>query len=148
DERKESPRGARPERPRAPREVAPVEAVSQPDHEHDDDKEADLAAAALRHIEEISLEPVIEVASDDEPSIPMGEEEIASPVVAENPRQRRQRRLRYLDREAEQQSRAAAEAISDRKPEEPPAEVESDEETGGRRRRRGRRKRGDDVVAA
>jgi ribonuclease G len=149
DERKEAPRG-RPERsPRPPREVAPVEAVSQTEHEHEDDKEADLAAAALRHIEEISEEPVIEPAPDDESTAVVDfEDDAAPPVAVENPRQRRQRRLRYLDREPEETSKSEAGVTADLKPEEPAAEAEPDEETGGRRRRRGRRKRGDDAIAA
>src|SRR5215471_16416190 len=42
EERKESPRGARPERPRTPREVVPVEAPTAADHDQEEDKEADL----------------------------------------------------------------------------------------------------------
>src|SRR5262245_41833695 len=40
DERKEAPRGARPERQRPPREAAPVEVISHPEHDHEEDKEA------------------------------------------------------------------------------------------------------------
>jgi ribonuclease G len=97
DERKEAPR-VRPERsPRPPREVAPVGAVSQTEHDIRDDKEADLAADALRHIEEIAEEPVIEPAPDDESTAVVDFEgmRLARPVAVENPRQRRQRRLRY-----------------------------------------------------
>jgi ribonuclease G len=130
---------------RAQRDVARI-VESLADREIDEEKESDLRAAALRHIEEISEEPVIEPAPDDE-KIDEGLAEIADESQAGlSPRQRRQRRLRYADREAKEEEAAAR--VKEPAPEESEA-AEIEEEYSGRRRRRPRRRRGgaDEPVA-
>jgi ribonuclease G len=121
----------------------------------DGDKEIDLQAA-LSHIEEISEEPEIEPAPDDE--IEAGLAEVADEAEAEtslSPRQRRQRRLGYADR-AEKEARPDRPGRSGpiRTDETPAAEAEAasappdeaEEEYSGRRRRRPRRRRGPEVI--
>jgi ribonuclease G len=138
-------------RPRPPRFILPepVEAA--------DEAEEELQAVALRHIKEITEEPVIEPADDEEP-IELGVEEVEAPRVAEAPapevaaepdirRQRRQRRLRYTEPE---EAPAAAELPPPVVEVEAEAEsaADSEQEDGGpgRRRRRSRRKRGGETV--
>jgi ribonuclease G len=144
--------------PREPREAAyaPMRLVEE------EDQEAELAATALRHIEELSEEPEIEPAPGDElltatgvPVITSGAnavdfiaEEVEAPVPARDARQRRRNRLRVAEPEPE-------EIIAPLPAEAPEAEVEplemaeaageaadTEEEAAGRRPRRRRRRRG------
>ncbi len=128
--------------PRAQR--APARAGSLAEREPDETKEIDLQAA-LRHIQEISEEPVIEPAADDEP-VEAELTRIADDSEAEvdaslSPRQRRQRRLRYAGREGKEEKPARkarpVEAVA-----EEPAAAEAEEESSGRRRRPRRRRGG------
>ncbi len=113
--------------------------------EIDEEKDVELHVAALKHIEEISMEPVMEPVSDDalESLIEEdSEEKDEAPEIT--PRQRRQRRLRYT----EQETGAERKQAESRKPEdvakaESESEADGDEEVPGRGRRRRRRRRGD-----
>src|SRR5262245_39093747 len=147
EEKREAPRQApKPTRPQREnlRIAVPVEA------EPDEEKEFDPRVTALRHIEEISEEPVLEPSPDDE-KLEAGTAEGAEETeagVSMSPRQRRQRRLRYSDRAPKHE-----EAPSAAKAQEPEAPVaadgevsESEEDYSGRRRRRPRRRRGSDVA--
>ncbi|MFN0086002.1 MAG: Rne/Rng family ribonuclease [Blastocatellia bacterium] len=117
----------------------------------EEEEEDDMALAALGHIEEITAEPVIEPAEDDEM---VGE---AGAEGKGGSRQRRQRRLRYPERPRDEAAEAPAPARKRgavaEAPEAPeaPEVVEAEEETSGRRRRRGgsgRRRRGAEPDAA
>ncbi len=112
--------------------------------EADEEKEIDLKLAALSHIEEISEEPVVEPAPDDEM---VGEG--AGESRETSPRGRRQRRLRYPETrkvEAEEEEPAAATLPASV---ETVAEEEVEEEYGRRRRSRPRRRRNEpaEIVA-
>jgi ribonuclease G len=116
--------------------AAPVE------QEPEEEKEFELRMAALRHIEEISEEPTPEPAPDDE--LESGLTEAADevePVLS--PRQRRQRRLRYADKEVKAEKAAP---VVETPEVEAVAETEQEEEYSGRRRRRPRRRRGADAA--
>ncbi|MGH9769134.1 MAG: Rne/Rng family ribonuclease [Blastocatellia bacterium] len=136
-----------PRAPRAPREGLRVAAPAE--QEPEEEKEFDARVAALRHIKEISEEPVIEPAPDDEKlEAPLAEAADETETAASlSPRQRRQRRLRYADRESKAEEAPSAGKV--REPEVPSiAEAaaesetaESEEEYSGRRRRRPRRRR-------
>src|SRR5262245_21369129 len=122
---------------RAQRDVARI-VESLTERETDEEKETDLQVAALRHIAEISEEPVIEPAPDDEDGLAEVADESQTGL---SPRQRRQRRLRYADREAKGEEATAAPRAQEPAPEESEA-AETEEEYSGRRRRRPRRRRG------
>ena len=135
EERKEQPRQQRgQERQRQQREAPaePVEAASEVDGE--------LQLAALRHLEEITEEPVIEPAEDDlaamEPDLETVKE--ADTASEADPRRRRQRRLRYNAPEESAEPPAEKEAVAE-------GEADNEDEGTGRRRRRPRRKRTDEV---
>ncbi len=143
DEKKEAARPAaqKIERPQRPPIVRPSKVV-EPELA-DAEEELDLRVAALRHIEELSEEPVIEPAPDDEI---LGDVEIFA-EVAEKPergsRQRRQRRLTYAEPEPVEEA-----VVVEQVEEESPAAGE--EESYGARRRgrgrgRGRRGRGEEA---
>jgi ribonuclease G len=149
EEKREAPRQA-PKPPRPQRENLRIAVPVEP--ELDEEKEFDPRVAALSHIEEISEEPVLEPAPDDE-KLETGTAEMAEEAdsdVSMSPRQRRQRRLRYSDRAPKQEEAPAAAKVQE--PETPvtiESEVsESEEEYSGRRRRRPRRRRGSDAVEA
>ncbi len=119
-----------------------------PEQELEEDKELEMRMAALRHIEEISEEPVIEPAPDEE-RLEAGAAEAADDA-AESPlssRQRRQRRLRYADQEAKpEKAPVRAKAQVGETEVSPEGTVsESEEDYSGRRRRRPRRRRGGDT---
>src|SRR5512145_641747 len=107
EEKREIGRQAQ-KQPRAHREglriATPVE------QEPEEDKDFELRIAALRHIEEIAEEPAPEPSPEEE-GLEAGLAETAEEAEpALSPRQRRQRRLRYADREAKaEQAPAAAE---------------------------------------
>ena len=132
-------RQERPERPRLPREAAVPEAAG-----HEEEKEAELQEVALRHIAELSQEPIIEIAEDDESEAAPERAEVEA--APESPRQRRQRRLRYAEPETAEEAPAAA--VEAAPVAETPAEPEGEEEAPGRRRRRGgsRRKRTEEAA--
>ncbi len=121
---------------RAQRDVARI-VESLAERETDEEKESELQVAALRHIAEISEEPAPEPALDDEDGLAEVADESQTGL---SPRQRRQRRLRYADREAKGEEKAAP-GVAEPAPEEPEA-AETEEEYSGRRRRRPRRRRG------
>ena len=150
-EKAEAPRPApiqKPERQQRPPIIRPSSKVVEPEVEAEPEDELDLRVAALRHIEEISEEPVIEPAPDDEvlddSDVAV---EISDKAEGRTSRQRRQKRLRYAEPEAPEE-----EAPAPKQTEEPAkAEAESEDESyGGRRRNRGRgrgrgRSRSEDV---
>ncbi len=162
DERKEDKRPARaeraeraerpekPERGRSPRPAAPgtpvvIEAIEATEMEETaEDEEA--ALEALRHIEELSAEPVIEREPEEEL-------ESVTEAVVESPRERRHRRLQYVEpEEAADEAVLVAEVVA-AETGEAEAEAEAveavEEEPTGRRRRRPRTKRGrGETVAA
>jgi len=116
----------RPARARADKPAPPAEA--------EEEKDLELEVAALSHIEELSEEPELEPADGDELV------DLATGAKVEvrdrGSRQRRQRRLQYVEPEEE------AVALPVVEEEETPAE-----EAGGRgRRRRPRRRRSEDVA--
>ncbi|MCI0387860.1 MAG: Rne/Rng family ribonuclease [Acidobacteria bacterium] len=130
--------------PRSHREglrIAPL-----PEQEPEEDKELELRMAALRHIEEIAEEPALEAAPDEE-KLEAGLAEAADETGAEaplNPRQRRQRRLRYADQEPKAEKAPAkgkAQSVEAKAGAEGQA-AETEDEYSGRRRRRPRRRRG------
>jgi ribonuclease G len=159
EDRKEEKRPARaeraerpekPERGRPPRDrVAPgtppvIEATEAGDGGEDQDEEA--ALEALRHIEELSAEPIIEREPEEELEAVA---EIA-PVV-ESPRERRQRRLQYVEPEEVVEEAVLVAEVAAAEISEPEAEVVEavEEEPTSRRRRRPRTKRGrSEVVEA
>ncbi|MBS1786567.1 MAG: Rne/Rng family ribonuclease [Acidobacteria bacterium] len=138
-EKAEAPRPQKIERQQRPPIIRPSKMV-EPESvaEADAEEEIDLQVAALRHIEEISEEPVIEPAPDDE--ILEDSETIAE--ASEKPegrgaRQRRQKRLRYAEPTEEETTVAATADQAEEESAKPDADNE-DESYGGRRRRRGR----------
>lgn len=155
---------AKQERPRPAARVAqpePVEAV-----EPADETEEELQVLALRHIEELAEEPVVEPADEDEIEelAAIAPEKVAPPaapveVEPEGRKARRQRRLRYAEPEEPaapvveapvkeaKEAREAKEAKETREAGEASEAGEAEpEEGGGRRRRRPRRKRGAEAV--
>lgn len=156
EEQKESQgrhaKAARSERPRHGRPAEP--AVAETD-ETEDDKEAELQAAALSHIEELSEEPVIEIEPDqiETEAVVAVTEELAEDEKA-SARQRRRQRLSYQEKEPATETVVAAET------EEPGAAVEEvaeivaseseeaaeEESSRGRRRRRPRRRKGEETT--
>jgi ribonuclease G len=149
EEKKESSRpAAKPERTRQAREAVRIESVGAPEME--EDKELDLHVAALKHIEELATEPAIEPPDEDITELAAVESEIGAKgrVSEVNPRQRRQRRLRYAEAETTEEETPAEKERSGEAAEEIPAiEAEAEDEVTGRRRRR-RRRRGSDVAEA
>src|SRR5262245_35702783 len=140
EEKREIPRQAQ-KQPRSHREglsiAPPVE------QEPEDEKEFELRMAALRHIEELSEEPEIEPAPDDV-VLETGLVEAADEAEVDmSPRQRRQRRLRYADREAKGEKGRQPDKVQEQ--EAAPQADETEEEYSGRRRRRPRRRRGADA---
>ncbi len=160
EERKETqqkqPRPTRPERRPARETAAPVVETE----ETEDDKEGELQAAALRHIEEISEEPVME----PDPEL-VEADAIADSADDEviSARLRRRQRLSYEEPEAEEQTieavketeeaavaaeadqpRIGYEAVTDA----PVADSEEEDARGRRRRRGGRRRRTEEVEVA
>jgi ribonuclease G len=137
EERKESRRPARAERGRAARGVPAVEEVPPVSEE----EEGEAAREALRHIEEISEEPVIEPEEEELPEVAAeAEAEEAAKPKPESPRQRRLRRLRYTEPEAGEEAAASPATET----EAAPAAAEAEEEAPTRRRRRARRKRAEE----
>src|SRR5262249_15398941 len=146
EDKKETQRQIQKQQPRAQREglriAIPVE------QEPEEEKDFELRMAALRHIEEISEEPAPEPPPEEE-ELETGLTEAAEDgEVSLSPRQRRQRRLRYTDKEAKAvkvapateipETEAATEAVADAG-----SVAETEEEYSGRRpRRRPRRRRG------
>ncbi|MGH9835287.1 MAG: Rne/Rng family ribonuclease [Blastocatellia bacterium] len=122
---------------RAQRDVARI-VESLAERETDEEKESELQVAALRHIAEISEEPAPEPAPDDEDGLAEVADESQTGL---SPRQRRQQRLRYADREVKGEKTAAAPRVQEPVVEESEA-AETEEEYSGRRRRRPRRRRG------
>lgn len=146
EDRKESARAQRPERlERAERPERsrpsriPLPEPIEAGDEGDEIDEDELHIAALHHIEEITEEPVIEPAEDDETI------EAEPPAAEPDPRrQRRQRRLRYSEPEPTPAAVEAEETARESEAE-PQAEAEAAEPEDGatsKRRRRPRRKRG------
>jgi ribonuclease G len=131
-----------------------------------DEREAEMAVAAIRHIEELSEEPEIEPAPGDELMTGPGailsgagevvarqaDEEEEAVVERRDPRQRRRNRLRYTEPEPEKvveapviespEDEVAAESA------ELPEDAEYTDESPSRRRRRRRRRgvTGDTVI--
>jgi ribonuclease G len=135
------------ERGRAARESARPEttyAATEPE----DEKDFELRVAALRHIEELASEPVIEPAPDDEPT-EVGEGvvdfESGAKSADATPRQRRQRRLRYSDRKAAEEPEAAEATRGEETAASETKTSEGEEFTGRRRRRRRRGSSGSDA---
>lgn len=159
DEKRETQRPAaqqkQPEKPRskeaAPSRPAPVREPIVIDD--DEEEEDDLQIAALTHIEEISEEPVMEPAPDDEPvqDLVADEEAESNGYGRQGSRRRRQRRLRYAEEDERPSEKEAAPVAIE--PEEiveaeAESEAEAEEESTGRRRRRPRRRRGGDSEEA
>jgi ribonuclease G len=142
EEKKESSRPAsRQERTRPVREAVRIETIGAPEIE--EDKDLDLHVAALKHIVELSTEPVVEPAPDDDKIglTAESETEAKGRVTEVNPRQRRQRRLRYPAADANEEGTTAENARSEETAEELPGiEAEAEDEFTGRRRRRRRRR--------
>jgi Rne/Rng family ribonuclease len=142
---------AKQERARGGRETARSEPYAA--SEADDEKDFELRVAALGHIEELSSEPVIEPAPDDEPVEPEAIEgvvdfETRAKAAEVSPRQRRQRRLRYSDRKpAEEPEAAEAPGVEETAASEVRTS-EAEEITGRRRRRRRRGSSGSDAEPA
>jgi Rne/Rng family ribonuclease len=117
-----------------------------PEQELEEDKELELRMAALRHIEELAEEPSLEAVTDEE-KLEAGLAEAADETGAEaplNPRQRRQRRLRYADQEPKPEkapTKGKAQSVEAEAGVEGQA-AETEDEYSGRRRRRPRRRRG------
>ena len=157
EQKREAARPARAERPERPerqerqrpgREIAAVSRVAPAEPE---EGEVDLREL-LSHIEEISVEPTIEPAPDDETDLDLvvarEAESTARPL---NPRQRRNRRLRYAEPEPVEEEAVVeteqGEAVVAEDTGAVEAEVEA-EDDGGRRRRRRRPRRGGDAGEA
>jgi ribonuclease G len=139
----------------APSRPVPVRELVVAEEDEEEEEEDDLQIAALTHIKEISEEPVMEPAPDDEPVRDLAAEEEAesSGYGRQGSRRRRQRRLRYSEdeeRPAEKQAEVAPAAAEGEEVVEAEAEgeVEAEEESSGRRRRRPRRRRGGDAEEA
>jgi ribonuclease G len=145
EERKETTRQAsRQERARQPREVARGGIKVAPDA--DEEREAELQVAALRHIEEIAAETSAEeelIEPELEHELDEAEGVVNLKSAKSSRRQRRQRRLRYSDSEATEDQ-----PIIEKEPEEEEISVEAEDELSGRRRRRQRRRRGAERIVA
>src|SRR6266511_2278653 len=105
EEKKETQRQVQ-KQPRAHREglriAPPVE------QEPEEEKDFELRMAALRQIKEIAEEPAIEPSPEEE-GLEAGSAEAADEAEASvNPRQRRQRRLRYAEKEPNAEKAPAA----------------------------------------
>lgn len=139
EDKKETQRPAQ-KQPRAHRDGL---RVALPDQEPEEEKEFELRMAALRHIEEISEEPQIEPSPEEDEGLETGladhPEGGDGPL---SPRQRRQRRLRYSDKELKAEKVPTTPEIQ----EPAPIPAESEDDYSGRRRRRPRRRRGQDTV--
>jgi ribonuclease G len=136
-QRAERPERGRPSRPQPARTPAIVEI--EPIEEEDGEDE-DLQIVALNHIAELSEEPEIEPAPDDE----LVEDVVAEaePQGRSGSRQRRRSRLRYSDREREPEP--VEPALVSPAPDAGEAPAESEEDEPSRRRRRPRRRKGAD----
>ncbi|MBL8170056.1 MAG: Rne/Rng family ribonuclease [Acidobacteria bacterium] len=157
EQKREAARPARAERPERPerqerqrpgREIAAVSRVAPAEPE---EGEVDLREL-LSHIEEISVEPTIEPAPDDETDLDsVVAREAESTARPLNPRQRRNRRLRYAEPEPVEEEAVVeteqGEAVVAEDTGAVEAEVEA-EDDGGRRRRRRRPRRGGDTGEA
>ena len=147
-EKADAPRPQKVERPQRPPIIRPSKMVEpEPVAEADADEEIDLQVAALHHIEEISEEPVIEPAPDDE--ILEDSVEVLEKPEGRGARQRRQKRLRYAEPAEEEATVAAAADQTEEESAKP--DTESEDESYGRRRRRGRgrgRGKNEDVAEA
>jgi ribonuclease G len=161
EERRElQPKVQRPQRPERTRPAREVEVLAE---ETEDDKEAELQAAALSHIKEISEEPVIEPEPESaELEVAETRAEFEEEDEMTSARLRRRQRLSYEEEEAPEEIAAAEseeipvtapapeivyEAVTDAVAGE--AEEPAEEEPSrGRRRRRGgaRRRRGEETV--
>src|SRR5215510_13886806 len=116
------------------------------EEEEEEEKDFELRMAALRHIEEISEEPAPEPSPDEEGAEAGLDEAADEAEPTLSPRQRRQRRLRYADKEAKaEKAPAAAEPRGTEAASEASAGAETEEDYSGRRRRRPRRRRGGDA---
>ncbi|MGE0127801.1 MAG: Rne/Rng family ribonuclease [Blastocatellales bacterium] len=147
EEKRETHRPA-PRQPRPPREGLRIAAPTEPDL--DEEKEFDPRVAALGHIEEISEEPLVEPAPDDEKT-EAGLAEAADETETGarlSPRQRRQRRLRYADQEAKSEETPAARKAEEQETADEGEAAEPEDEYSGRRRRRPRRRRGAEAPEA
>lgn len=154
-ERKEAARPApRAERARPQREIVLPARFTTPEvADADEENEEDLHEA-LRHIQEISTEPVIEPAPDDETdeaadSAPAPEAEAKEERGRYSSRQRRQSRLRYSESPKEEPvaetTEPAEESAEIVEATEEPVEAE---ESGASRRRRRRPRRGETAKVA
>jgi ribonuclease G len=157
EERREAqPRPQRSAKAEKPRPVREVEVTAE---ESEDDKEAELQAAALSHIEELSEEPVIE----PEPEAAIFDEAVVEADEETSARLRRRQRLSYEEAEesepvvvAETEETVAITPIEEAEPEvvyeavTDTTEETTEEETarGRRRRRGGRRRRGEEAGEA
>ncbi len=147
EERKETQQKL--QRPPRPERRPTREAVAAPleVEETEDDREGELQAAALRHIEEISEEPVMELDPELVEADALADDEVTSARV------RRRQRLSYDAPEAEvmaavkeieeAQPKVVYEAVTDA----PVSEPEEDDARARRRRRGGRRRRPEEVEA-
>src|SRR5262245_20134394 len=142
EEKQQMPRPS-PKHERSRQREAARPSIVQEVGAHEEDEE-DLQIAALSHIKELSEEPVIEPAPDDEIALEAAGEETAESGSEGRygPRRRRQRRLRYGSQEKEEpvvSSTAESEDSAE-------TETEAEEESSTRRRpRRPRRRRGSDL---
>ncbi|MBL8204360.1 MAG: Rne/Rng family ribonuclease [Blastocatellia bacterium] len=148
-EDKRPPRAERPERPEKfergrPQRLVLTETPTVIEASEAEDQDSEATLEALQHIEEIIAEPVIEREPEEEAESLV---EAIAPVVAESPRERRHRRLQYIEPAEEKEAVEVAVVAEVPEPvvEAPnPAEVVEavEEEAMGRRRRRPRPKRG------
>ncbi len=145
EERKETTRQTgRQERTRPAREVARGGVKAAPGA--DEERDAELHVAALRHIEEIAAEPSIEdeaIESEFEQEADEAESGVNLKNAKSGRRQRRQRRLRYSDSEP-----AEDQPVIEKEPDEEDVPAEAEDDSGGRRRRRPRRRRGPERIVA
>ncbi|HWQ36393.1 MAG TPA: Rne/Rng family ribonuclease [Blastocatellia bacterium] len=154
EERRETqPKPQRPQRAEKSRPVREVEVAAE---ENEDDKEAELQAAALSHIEELSEEPVIE----PEPEAAAFDEAVVEASEETSARLRRRQRLSYEEAEdgepvvaSSPEEVAIAASVEAAEPEivyeavtDAVEETAEEEPARGRRRRRGgRRRRGEEA---
>jgi ribonuclease G len=154
EEKKESasrgrqPRQERSERPERARPLRQPVVAEIPEADEEAERDAELHAAALSHIEEISEEPIIEPVDEPLPEDLLGEAEVLEGNDAPSPQQRRRQRLRFQE-ESENSEPSPLTAASDlvavtddiEETLEAASETEEEEETG-RGRGRGRARRG------
>src|SRR5215510_11193340 len=132
EEKKETGRQVQ-KQPRAHREGLRIAPPVEQEPEEEEDFE--LRMAALRHIEEISEEPAPEPSPDEEGAEAGLAEAADEAEPTLSPRQRRQRRLRYADKEAKaEKAPSAAETREAEAASEAAAGAETEEDYSGRRR--------------